>query len=131
MTKESHGKQKINQKIIYLMIKITKISIARLGPSVINLSKYKNLYDHANSVKIRIKKRWKNLAKQETIEFKGKVTELLPNAMFRVKLENNHEILAHTAGKLRKNRIRVLAGDQVLVEMTPYDLTKGRITFRF
>ena len=50
--------------------------------------------------------------------------------MFRVKLENNHEILAHTAGKLRKNRIRVLAGDQVMVEMTPYDLTKGRITFR-
>ena len=58
------------------------------------------------------------MAKQEKIEFKGKVTELLPNAMFRVKLENNHEVLAHTAGKLRKNRIRVLAGDQVLVEMT-------------
>ena len=68
------------------------------------------------------------MAKQETLEFKGKVTELLPNAMFRVKLENNHEILAHTAGKLRKNRIRVLAGDNVMVEMTPYDLTKGRIT---
>ena len=71
------------------------------------------------------------MVKQEKIEFKGKVKELLPNAMFRVELENNHEVLAHTAGKLRKNRIRVLAGDQVLVEMTPYDLTKGRITFRF
>ena len=71
------------------------------------------------------------MAKQDKIEFKGKVTELLPNAMFRVMLENNHEVLAHTAGKLRKNRIRVLAGDQVLVEMAPYDLTKGRITFRF
>ncbi len=71
------------------------------------------------------------MAKEEKIEFKGKVIELLPNAMFRVKLENNHEILAHTAGKLRKNRIRILAGDQVLLEMTPYDLTKGRITFRF
>ncbi len=71
------------------------------------------------------------MVKQEKIEFKGKVTELLPNAMFRVMLENNHEVLAHTAGKLRKNRIRVLAGDQVLVEMTPYDLTRGRITFRF
>ena len=71
------------------------------------------------------------MAKQETLEFKGKVTELLPNAMFRVKLENNHEILAHTAGKLRKNRIRVLAGDNVMVEMTPYDLTKGRITLDF
>ena len=71
------------------------------------------------------------MAKQSTLEFKGKVTELLPNAMFRVKLENNHEVLALLAGKLRKNRIRVLAGDNVMVEMTPYDLTKGRITFRF
>ena len=71
------------------------------------------------------------MVKQDKIEFKGKVTELLPNAMFRVMLENNHEVLAHTAGKLRKNRIRVLAGDQVLVEMTPYDLTRGRITYRF
>jgi len=71
------------------------------------------------------------LAKQDFLEFKGKVTELLPNAMFRVKLENNHEVLAHTAGKLRKNRIRVLTGDNVLVEVTPYDLTKGRIIFSF
>ena len=61
----------------------------------------------------------------------GVVTELLPNATFRVKLENDHEIIAHTAGRMRKNRIRVLAGDKVLVEMTPYDLTKGRITYRF
>ena len=111
------------------VIKISKSGIERLGPSVINLANYENLHGHASSVKIRIK-RWR-LNKQEKIEFKGKVTELLPNAMFRVKLENNHEVLAHTAGKLRKNRIRVLAGDQVLVEMTPYDLTKGRITFRF
>ena len=71
------------------------------------------------------------LTKQDFLEFKGKVTELLPNAMIRVKLENNHEVLAHMAGKLRKNRIRVLTGDNVLVEVTPYDLTKGRIIFRF
>ena len=71
------------------------------------------------------------MTKQNFLEFKGKVTELLPNAMFRVKLENNHEVLAHAAGKLRKNRIRVLTGDNVLVEVTPYDLTKGRIIFRF
>ena len=71
------------------------------------------------------------MGKQDFLEFKGKVTELLPNAMFRVKLENNHEVLAHTAGKLRKNGIRVLSGDNVLVEVTPYDLTKGRIIFRF
>ena len=71
------------------------------------------------------------MAKEGIIEFKGVVTELLPNAMFRVKLENNHEVLAHTAGRMRKNRIRVLAGDRVNVEMTPYDLSKGRITFRY
>ena len=65
------------------------------------------------------------------IEFQGMVLELLPNAMFKVKLENDHEILAHSSGKMRKNRIRVLAGDKVTVEMTPYDLTKGRITFRW
>jgi translation initiation factor IF-1 len=71
------------------------------------------------------------LSKEDMIEFSGTVTELLPNAMFRVKLDNEHVILAHTSGKMRKNRIRVLAGDRVNVEMTPYDLTKGRITFRF
>lgn len=70
------------------------------------------------------------MSKEDLIEFKGVVTEVLPNAMFRVELENGHKILAHTAGKMRKNRIRVLEGDTVLVEMTPYDLTKGRITFR-
>ncbi len=71
------------------------------------------------------------LAKEELLEMRGRVVELLPNAMFRVALENDHEILGHTAGKMRKNRIRVLVGDEVLVELTPYDLTKGRITYRF
>jgi len=71
------------------------------------------------------------LSKKDFIEFNGEVKELLPNAMFRVKLENNHEVLAHTAGKLKKNRIRILTGDKVLVEVTPYDLTKGRIIYRF
>ena len=70
------------------------------------------------------------MAKEDVIQMLGEVLETLPNAMFRVKLENDHEILAHTAGKMRKNRIRVLQGDKVLVEMTPYDLTKGRIIFR-
>ncbi len=71
------------------------------------------------------------MAKEELLEMRGTVVELLPNAMFRVRLENDHEILGHTAGKMRKNRIRVLVGDEVLVELTPYDLTKGRITYRF
>ena len=75
--------------------------------------------------------RGEGMAKEDLIEFSGTVTELLPNAMFRVKLDNGHEVLAHTSGKMRKNRIRVLAGDNVNVEMTPYDLSKGRITFRF
>ena len=70
------------------------------------------------------------MSKQDLLEFKGKVMDLFPNAMFRVKLENGHTVTAHTAGKLRKNRIRVLQGDNVTVEMTPYDLTKGRIIFR-
>ena len=70
------------------------------------------------------------MPKEDLMEFKGVVTEVLPNAMFRVTLENDHEVLCHTAGKMRKNRIRVLQGDTVVVEMTPYDLTKGRIIFR-
>lgn len=70
------------------------------------------------------------MSKEDLIEFSGTIMELLPNATFRVQLENGHLILAHTSGRMRKNRIRVLAGDKVTVEMTPYDLTKGRITFR-
>jgi len=70
------------------------------------------------------------MPKEELIEFGGEVVEKLPNAMFRVKLENEHEVIARLAGKMRKFRIRVMPGDKVSVEMTPYDLTKGRITFR-
>ena len=70
------------------------------------------------------------MVKEESMEFTGVVLELLPNAMFKVKLENDHEVLAHTSGKLRKNRIRVLVGDKVDVVMTQYDLTKGRIVYR-
>ena len=71
------------------------------------------------------------MSKQDLLEFKGKVKTLLKNAMFEVELENGHIITAHASGKLRKNRIRVLQGDNVTVEVTPYDLTKGRIVFRF
>ncbi|MDR1361620.1 MAG: translation initiation factor IF-1 [Holosporaceae bacterium] len=70
------------------------------------------------------------MPKEDLIEFSGEITEVLPNAMFRVTLENGHIILAHTSGKMKKNRIRVLVGDKVNVEMTAYDFTKGRITFR-
>ncbi|MBM3617674.1 MAG: translation initiation factor IF-1 [Alphaproteobacteria bacterium] len=70
------------------------------------------------------------MSKEELLEFEGVVEEVLPNAMFRVKLQNGHEVLAQVSGRMRKNRIRVLAGDTVMVEMTPYDLTKGRIKFR-
>ena len=70
------------------------------------------------------------MAKEGVIEFSGIVEELLPNAMFRVKLDNGHNVTAHTAGKLRKNRIRVLQGDRVKLEVSPYDLSKGRIVFR-
>lgn len=70
------------------------------------------------------------MSKEDLIEFTGVIIEILPSTMFRVQLDNGHIILAHTSGKMRKNRIRVLAGDRVTVEMTPYDLTKGRIIFR-
>ena len=67
---------------------------------------------------------------KDVIEFGGTILESLPNAMFRVMLENDHEILAHISGKIRKNFIRILPGDKVKIEMTPYDLTRGRITYR-
>jgi len=67
---------------------------------------------------------------KDIIEFEGTILEAMPNAMFRVELENGHEILAHISGKIRKNFIRILPGDKVKVEMTPYDLTRGRITYR-
>lgn len=71
------------------------------------------------------------MAKDNVIEVEGKVVETLPNAMFRVELENGHEILAHVSGKIWMHYIRILPGDKVTVEMSPYDLTKGRITYRF
>jgi translation initiation factor IF-1 len=70
------------------------------------------------------------MTKEELIYFEGVVLELLPNATFKVKLENGHFIIAHTSGRMRKNRIRILVGDKVTLEMTPYDLTKGRVTHR-
>ncbi|AMV61151.1 Translation initiation factor 1 [Pediococcus damnosus] len=71
------------------------------------------------------------MAKDNVIEIEGKVKESLPNAMFKVELENGHEILAHVSGKIRMHYIRILPGDKVTVEMSPYDLSKGRITYRF
>ena len=70
------------------------------------------------------------MPKEDALEYEGVVLEILPNAMFKVRLDNKHEILAHTAGRMRKHRIRILAGDKVTVEMSTYDLTKGRIIFR-
>ena len=70
------------------------------------------------------------MVKEDVLEYEGVVLEILPNAMFKVKLDNEHEILAHTAGRMRKHRIRILAGDKVTVEMSTYDLTKGRIIIR-
>jgi len=71
------------------------------------------------------------MTKQDVIEVEGKVLEPLPNAMFRVELENGHKVLAHISGKMRMHFIRILAGDKVLVELSPYDLTRGRIVYRF
>ncbi|MBL8565361.1 MAG: translation initiation factor IF-1 [Hyphomicrobiaceae bacterium] len=70
------------------------------------------------------------MAKEEMLEFEGVVAEVLPDARCRVKLDNGHEVVAYTSGRMKKNRIRILAGDRVTIEMTPYDLSKGRINFR-
>lgn len=70
------------------------------------------------------------MAKEELIEMRGAVTEVLPDARYRVKLENGHELIAYTGGKMRKHKIRILAGDKITIEMSPYDMGKGRITFR-
>lgn len=71
------------------------------------------------------------MSKQDVIEVEGTILETLPNAMFQVKLENGHVILAHISGKIRMNFIKILPGDRVTVELTPYDLNRGRITYRF
>jgi translation initiation factor IF-1 len=71
------------------------------------------------------------MAKQDVIEVEGTVVEPLPNAMFRVELPNGHKVLAHVSGKIRMNFIRILAGDRVMVELSPYDLTRGRIVYRY
>ena len=71
------------------------------------------------------------MSKQDVIEVEGKVLEALPNAMLQVELENGHVVLAHVSGKIRMNFIRILPGDKVTIELTPYDLTRGRITYRF
>ncbi|MDD5005558.1 MAG: translation initiation factor IF-1 [Candidatus Omnitrophica bacterium] len=70
------------------------------------------------------------MAKEEAIEVEGVITETLPNAMFRVELDNGHKVLAHVSGKMRMNFIRILPGDRVKLELSPYDLTRGRITYR-
>lgn len=97
------------------------LAIKSLPNTIINGSmSYGKIYKAENE---------ENMAK-DVIELEGTIIESMPNAMFRVKLENDHEILAHISGKIRKNFIRILPGDRVKVEMTPYDLSKGRITFR-
>jgi translation initiation factor IF-1 len=95
-----------------------------------------NTRDPAHMARMPAPRRGRNpigetMAKEDILEFPGVVKELLPNATFKVELDNGHELIAVMAGKMRKNRIRVLAGDKVQVEMTPYDLSKGRINYRF
>jgi translation initiation factor IF-1 len=78
-----------------------------------------------------LRKESESMAKEDVIEVEGTVIEPLPNAMFRVELENGHKVLAHVSGKIRMHFIRILPGDKVTVELSPYDLTRGRITYRY
>jgi translation initiation factor IF-1 len=71
------------------------------------------------------------MAKEELLQFDGEVVDVLPDGRYRVRLENGHDVIAYTAGRMKKNRIRTLAGDRVTIEMTPYDLSKGRVIFRY
>jgi translation initiation factor IF-1 len=82
-------------------------------------------------VGLSIERSSRSLPKKDAIEIEGTVTEPLPNAMFRVELQNGHKVLAHISGKMRMHYIRILPGDRVLVELSPYDLTRGRITYRY
>ena len=84
---------------------------------------------HARSVGLVIQKEH-NVPKEELLEFEGLVTEILPDARYRVQLDNGHQLIAYTAGRMKKNRIKTLAGDRVTVEVSPYDLEKGRLIFR-
>ena len=97
-----------------MQVRPARVRIARFGPR--GPAFFVSTQDH--------------IANDDVIEFEGTISETLPNTMFRVKLENGHEIIAHISGRMRKNYIRILTGDKVKVEMTPYDLTKGRITYR-
>ena len=91
------------------------------------------LREHSRAPTRPIRSRWRVLAKpkDDTILVEGTVVEPLPNAMFRVELENGHKVLAHISGKMRMHYIRILPGDKVQVELTPYDLSRGRITYRY
>lgn len=104
---------------IYLPPLALKVLACMINSALVFLMKY----EHRSRQK-------EECMSKDVIEFEGTILESMPNAMFRVKLENDHEILAHISGKIRKNFIRILPGDKVKVEMTPYDLSRGRITFR-
>jgi translation initiation factor IF-1 len=80
---------------------------------------------------VKLLRKRRSLAKEDVIEVEGAVTEALPNTQFRVELDNGHNVLAHISGKMRMNYIRILPGDRVKVELSPYDLSRGRITYRF
>lgn len=97
-----------------------------LASAAIKISSQRYKRDRRDSVPLIIE----FMAKEESIEMQGTVLETLPNTTFRVQLENGHVVMAHISGKMRKNYIRILTGDKVTVQITPYDLTKGRITFR-
>ena len=95
-----------------------------------SFEKFLNLGQYARSEFCDSKEQTENMAKEDHIEMEGTVIETLPNTMFRVELENGHIVTAHISGKMRKHYIRILTGDKVTVQLTPYDLSKGRISFR-
>jgi translation initiation factor IF-1 len=104
-------------------IEMSRLYASMRGSGFAYLAKIRHNAPRINTLRLQ-------MAKEDQIEMEGEVVDTLPNTMFRVKLENGHIVTAHISGKMRKNYIRILTGDQVRVELTPYDLSKGRITYR-
>src|SRR4030095_7495842 len=126
------GRRRIRDK---LSVSVSPLSVmgesGRESPSCSERLRPMRPSPHWGSAETPMKGESKRMSKEDAIEVEGKVVEPLPNAMFRVEMENGHKVLAHVSGKMRMHRIRILPGDKVTMELSPYDLTRGRITYRF
>ena len=128
---EGRGRMRDKLSGVGSLLSVTA-SPGRESHRVRSVSRHLSLHPHWASVQDADERRKrKTMSKEDAIEVEGKVIEPLPNAMFRVEMDNGHKVLAHVSGKMRMHHIRILPGDKVTMELSPYDLTRGRITYRF